>query len=93
MNIFYFYFIVNPVCVVSALWKNQQNRLKFACDGQSEIESEVCVIASCQKIISVTLCATKVNAADFKRIFMRRLIFTTIKEGKIRCMLLKAKFM
>ena len=26
--------------------KNQQNFLKFACDGESEIESEVCVIAS-----------------------------------------------
>ena len=26
--------------------RNQQNRLKFACDGQSKIESEVYVIAS-----------------------------------------------
>ena len=41
MNIFYFYFTLNQVYVVSA-----QNFLKFACDGESEIESEVCVIAS-----------------------------------------------
>ena len=46
MNIFYFYFTLNQVNVVSALLKNQQNFLKFACDGESEIESEVCVIAS-----------------------------------------------
>ena len=42
MNIFYFYFTLNQVYVVSALLKTQ----KFACDGESEIESEVCVIAS-----------------------------------------------
>ena len=46
MNIFYFYFTLNQVYVVSALLKNQQNFLKFAFDGESEIESEVCVIAS-----------------------------------------------
>ena len=46
MNIFYFYFTLNQVYVVSAQKKNQQNFLKFACDGESEIESEVCVIAS-----------------------------------------------
>ena len=45
VNIFYFYFTLNQVYVVSAQKKNQQNCLKFAC-GQSEIESEVCVIAS-----------------------------------------------
>ena len=43
---FYFYFTFIQVYVVSALLKNQQNFLKFACDGESEIESEVCVIAS-----------------------------------------------
>ena len=46
MNIFYFCFTLDQVYVVSALKKNQQNFLKFACDGESEIESEVCVIAS-----------------------------------------------
>ena len=46
MSIFYFYFTLNQVYVVSAQKKNQQNFLKFACDGESGIESEVCVIAS-----------------------------------------------
>ena len=73
-NILFLFYLKSGVCCFWPIEK-QQNRLEFACDRQSKIESEVYLIASWQKIISATLCATKVKyyAADLKINLMQRL--------------------
>ena len=61
--------------VVSVLKEDPQHFIKFASgDGKIKVQSEVSVITSRQKIIGVTLCATKVkeNVADFIINFIKR---------------------
>ena len=68
--------------VVSVLEKD----LKFACDGQIKVQSEVSVIASKRTIIGVTLCATRVkeNAAEFIINFIQRCFLQHSKKVKLK---------